>query len=213
LTLQKQDIQEIFRILHHTWPHAKCELEYKTPFQLLIAVMLSAQTSDKAVNKAFGSYLKENPKFSPNDLIALGVTEFLSVIQSIGLAPTKAKNCYKTTEILIEKYAGNVPLNRVDLESLPGVGRKTANVILNILCQQPTIAVDTHVHRVSQRIGLVDQNTSSRLKIEMELLKIVPKEYLLTAHHLLIFHGRYHCIARKPKCHLCKIHHLCLYIK
>ncbi|WP_222435692.1 endonuclease III [Fluviispira vulneris] len=207
--INKKQCDEIFKILSQTWPQAQCELLHNNPFQLLIAVVLSAQATDKSVNKALEPLLQQAPNFSATDLLDMGEESFLNVIKSIGLAPTKARNCFKLAKILQEKYQGSVPLEREKLEELPGVGRKTANVILNVLCNLPTMAVDTHVERLSQRIGLVLQ-TKDRLKIEEELLKRVPQKYAVKAHHILIFHGRYHCVARKPKCELCPIEHLCL---
>lgn len=207
--LSKKKIEEIFLLLFKTWPNAKCELVHHNNFQLLIAVVLSAQTTDKSVNKALEPILIKYPQFSASDLLNMGEDNFLIAIKSIGLAPTKAKNCYKISEILTKKFNGNVPLNRSDLESLPGVGRKTANVVLNVLCGLPTMAVDTHVERVSIRIGLVHL-TKNRLKIEEDLLKVVPKKYLPQAHHVLIFQGRYQCSSRNPKCVTCPIDHICL---
>lgn len=207
--LDKKEIESTFSILSKAWPNAKCELEHNNHFQLLIAVILSAQATDKSVNKALEPLLKKHPQFSAIDLLNMGEENFFNTIRSIGLAPTKAKNCYRLSKILIEKFNGVVPLNRTDLESFPGVGRKTANVILNVLCDLPTMAVDTHVERVSQRIGLISP-TKDRLKIEKELLNIVPKKYAVKAHHLLIFQGRYHCTARNPKCESCPINHICL---
>jgi len=198
----------IIEHLKSTWPNAKCELISHNDFQFLLAVMLSAQTTDKSVNKALDPLLKQNPTFSPEDLVKMGVDSFLGVIKTIGLARTKAKNAFKTSEILIDKFNGNVPVTREELESLPGVGRKTANVVLSHLANEPLIAVDTHVARVSQRIGLV-RPTKNREKIEGELMKIIPKSMLSNAHHLLIFHGRYLCTARAPKCTECTINHLC----
>ncbi len=208
-TLDKKEIKNVFSILSYIWPNAKCELLHNNNFQLLIAVVLSAQATDKSVNKALEPLRKEHPQFSAADLVKMGEEKFLNAIRSIGLAPTKAKNCYKLSKMLIEKFHGVVPLNRTDLESFPGVGRKTANVILNVLCDLPTMAVDTHVERVSQRIGLIPV-TKDRLKIEEGLLNVVPKEYAVKAHHLLIFQGRYHCTARNPKCESCPINHICL---
>jgi endonuclease III len=210
-TLDKKEIKNVFSILSLSWPNAKCELEHNNSFQLLIAVVLSAQATDKSVNKALEPLLKKQPQFSAEDLIKMGEEKFLNAIRSIGLAPTKAKNCFKLSKLLLEKFHGVVPLNRTDLESFPGVGRKTANVILNVLCGLPTIAVDTHVERVSQRIGLIPI-TKDRLKIEEGLLKVVPKEYSVKAHHLLIFQGRYHCTAKRPKCLSCPINQICLKI-
>ncbi len=210
-SLDKNEIKNVFSILTSAWPNAKCELLHNNPFQLLIAVVLSAQATDKSVNKALEPLLWEQPQFSAADLVKMGEEKFLNAIRSIGLAPTKAKNCYKLSKLLIEKFHGVVPLNRTDLELFPGVGRKTANVILNVLCGLPTMAVDTHVERVSQRIGLIPLS-KDRLKIEEGLLRVVPKEYSVKAHHLLIFQGRYHCTARNPKCESCPINHICLKI-
>jgi endonuclease-3 len=204
----KESINQIFTTLSNTWPDAQCELIHFNSFQLLIAVVLSAQATDKSVNKALEPLFSSQPNFSAQDLIKIGETHFLKMIQSIGLAKTKAKNCLALAKILIEKYNGEVPKIRENLEELPGVGRKTANVVLNVLFKQPTMAVDTHVARVSNRIGLVE-TTDDRLKIEKKLLEIIPKKFLLKAHHVLIFHGRYHCTAKKPKCESCPINDLC----
>lgn len=204
----KKRFRLILELFAHQWPNAKCELVHNNDFQLLIAVVLSAQTTDKAVNKALHPLLEKTPQFSPHDLLALGEEGFLKSIRSIGLAPTKAKNCVKIAYILVEKYSANVPLNRESLEALPGVGRKTANVVLNVLAHEPTFAVDTHVERVSKRLGVVSQ-TQNRLKIEQELLNIVPSEYAINAHHLLIFHGRYLCKAQRPNCSLCPVTAYC----
>lgn len=201
-------INKIFDLLQKQWPQAKCELIAHTPFQFLLAVMLSAQTTDKSVNKALTPLLEKHPKFSPQNLVDMGVEEFSHVIKHIGLARTKAKNAYRTSQILIENFNSHVPQTREELESLPGVGRKTANVVLSHLMNLPVIAVDTHVARVSQRMGLVTP-TKNRLKIEHMLLEIIPKKYIHRAHHLLIFHGRYICTARSPKCSECPINLLC----
>jgi len=206
--MQNKNIRSIFKTLHKMWPNAQCELEHHTPFQLLIAVVLSAQATDVSVNKALKPIFIQNKNFSAQDLITMGEQNFLAAIRSIGLAPTKAKNCFKIAQILQEKYSGKVPLNREELEALPGVGRKTANVVLNVLCKLPTMAVDTHVERVAKRLGLVAE-TANRLQVEEELLKIVPNEYAVQAHHLFIFHGRYHCVARKPKCLQCPLSQVC----
>ena len=152
--------------------------------------------------------MERKNKFSPQDLVEMGTEKFFNVIKTIGLARTKSKNAYRTSEILLEKFHGKVPLTREELESLPGVGRKTANVVLNNLANFPVIAVDTHVARVSQRLGLVKQ-TTDRLKIEHKLVEIIPKKYIPIASHLLIFHGRYLCTARAPKCSDCPLNSLC----
>lgn len=199
----------IFEILSQTWPNAQCELEHNNHFQLLIAVVLSAQATDKSVNKALQPLFLHNKNFSACDLVEMGEQNFLTVIRSIGLAPTKAKNCFQIAKILQEKYQGKTPLEREALESLPGVGRKTASVVLNVLCNLPTMAVDTHVERVSKRIGLVPLS-ANRLQIEEALLKIIPSQFIIQAHHLLIFHGRYLCTARAPKCNVCPIEKFCM---
>ncbi|MBM3381103.1 MAG: endonuclease III [Betaproteobacteria bacterium] len=203
-----KDAAEIFKKLHELWPNAHCELEHNNPFQLLLAVVLSAQTTDKAVNKALAPLFARKSDFSPSDLVAMGEKKFLSVIKSIGLAPTKAKNSVALARQLLQLHAGQVPLDRKSLEDLPGVGRKTANVVLNVVAGLPTMAVDTHVARVSVRLGLA-RRTENRVQIEEDLLKVVPQEWGVQAHNLLIFHGRYHCTARAPKCTACPVAHEC----
>lgn len=183
-------------------------MNHNNGFQLLIAVVLSAQTTDIAVNKALAPLLRLNPEFSAPDLIEMGEKKFLNVIKSIGLAPTKAKNSVALARQLVSLHGGQVPLDRASLEALPGVGRKTANVVLNVLAGLPTMAVDTHVARVSVRLGLVAK-TDNRLRIEEELVAKVPPAWGVIAHHLLIFHGRYHCTARAPKCTDCPVFALC----
>ena len=206
--LTSQDAGEIFSELHKLWPDAHCELEHKTPFQLLLAVVLSAQTTDKAVNKALSPLLEKQPGFAPSDLVSLGEKKFLNVIKSIGLAPTKARNSVALARQLLSLHGGDVPMDRKSLEDLPGVGRKTANVVLNVIGGLPTMAVDTHVARVSVRLGLA-RPTENRLQIENDLLQIVPAEWGVQAHNLLIFHGRYHCTARVPKCEICPVKRQC----
>jgi endonuclease-3 len=207
--MSRRRASDIFKKLHQLWPNAQCELVYNTPFQLLIAVVLSAQTTDKAVNKALEPLFLSSPDFSPTDLVALGEKKFLSLIKSIGLAPTKAKNSVGLARILLSRFDGQVPMVRESLEELPGVGRKTANVVLNVIAGLPTMAVDTHVARVSIRLGLV-RPTENRLQIESELVAIVPERWAVQAHHLLIFHGRYHCVARKPRCGSCPVAKQCM---
>lgn len=203
-----QHAEKVFSILAETWPNASCELEYHNCFQLLIAVVLSAQATDKSVNKALSPIYSKNKNFCAKDLLEMGEQNFFYAIRSIGLAPTKAKNSYRIAQIIHEKYKGEVPLNREALEELPGVGRKTANVVLNVICKFPTIPVDTHVERVAKRLGLANQ-TANRLQVEEQLLKIVPQKYAVQAHILLIFHGRYLCTARKPKCETCPLNNQC----
>lgn len=206
--MSPKQIEQVFERLAEHWPNAKCELVHNTPFQLLVAVVLSAQATDKSVNKALQPLLKKHPDFDAQDLVHMGESKFLSIIRSIGLAPTKAKNCLGLSRVLAEKYSGQVPRNREQLEALPGVGRKTANVVLNVLYGEPTMPVDTHVARLAVRMGLVEP-TNDRNKIEAQLLRKVPEKFNVTAHHLLIFHGRYLCLARTPKCEICPLLDLC----
>lgn len=196
---------EIFRRLHETNPNPATELHYQSPFELLVAVILSAQATDVSVNKATAKlYPVAN---TPQAILALGEQGLASYIRTIGLYNSKAKNIIKTCQLLLERHNGQVPDNRADLEALPGVGRKTANVVLNIAFGQPTLAVDTHIFRVANRTGLAPGKTP--LEVEQRLLKVVPKTYLMDAHHLLILHGRYVCQARKPRCGSCLIEDLC----
>jgi len=189
-------------------PHPRCELYYRTPYQLLVSVVLSAQATDKSVNKAMQPLYDSG--FSPDTVLALGQEGFLEKIRTIGLAPTKSKNILRLTRILRETYGDTVPQNRDALESLPGVGRKTANVVLGELWGEPTLAVDTHVLRVSARLGFHRENAAAKAdKVEKALLKIVPRAFLPRAHHWLVLHGRYQCTARNPKCASCLIEDLC----
>jgi len=197
--------EQIFTILDQNNPNPTTELIYKTPFQLLIAVMLSAQATDVSVNKACKELFELAN--TAEKLIQLGEIKLKSKIRSIGLFNTKAKNIIKTCKILIDQHQGTVPDNRSKLEALPGVGRKTANVILNTAFGKPTIAVDTHVFRVANRTGLAKGKTP--YIVEQGLLEIVPKRFLKNAHHLLILHGRYVCISRKPLCYNCSICSYC----
>ena len=183
------------------------ELEYKTPYQLLVAVVLSAQATDKGVNRATRLlFLKHS---TPQAIAALGEEKLMNYIQTIGLYKTKAKNVIGLSRILIEQHDSQVPHDREALEALPGVGRKTANVILNTVFGEPTIAVDTHIFRLANRTGLAPGKDVR--KVEDKLIKFVPPEYRLHAHHWLILHGRYVCKARKPECYRCIINDLCEY--
>ncbi|ORL64803.1 endonuclease III [Pseudomonas putida] len=198
---------EIFRRLHEDNPDPKTELAYTTTFELLIAVILSAQATDVGVNKATARlYPVAN---TPQAIHALGVEGLSEYIRTIGLYNSKAKNVIETCRLLIERHGGEVPQTREALEALPGVGRKTANVVLNTAFRQPAMAVDTHIFRVSNRTGIAPGKTV--LEVEKKLLKFVPKDYLLDAHHWLILHGRYVCQARKPRCGACRIEDLCEY--
>ena len=198
---------EIFRRLKEANPEPKTELEYTTPFELLIAVLLSAQATDVGVNKATRRlYPVAN---TPQKILDLGIDELTGYIQTIGLYKTKAKNVMATCQILVDKYNGEVPQTMEELVELPGVGRKTANVVLNTAFRQIAMAVDTHIFRVSNRTNIAPGKNVEI--VEQKLLKFVPKEYLMDAHHWLILHGRYTCIARKPLCWNCVIADLCEY--
>jgi len=199
--------REIFERLRAENPQPTTELHYNSPFELLIAVILSAQATDKGVNKATKKLFKQAN--TPQAILALGEKDLKKFIKTIGLYNGKAKNIITTCRILVEKYGGNVPAEREALEALPGVGRKTANVILNTAFGQPTIAVDTHIFRVANRTGLAPGKTV--LEVEKKLMKFVPEEFKQDAHHWLILHGRYVCTARKPRCAACVIEDLCEY--
>ena len=202
---QPNIIQEMFSRLQAQTPKPSTELVYNSPFELLIAVILSAQATDVSVNKATAKlYQVAN---TPQAILDLGVEGLKSYIKTIGLYNTKAANIIKTCEILVTQHQGQVPNNRESLEALAGVGRKTANVVLNTAFGQPTIAVDTHIFRVANRLGLAKSSTVDG--VEKQLLACIPDEFKLDAHHWLILHGRYICIARKPKCTECLLRDLC----
>jgi endonuclease-3 len=203
--MNPQKRREIFRRLQKANPNPTTELEYRTPFELLVAVVLSAQATDKSVNLATRKLFP----VTPERILELGVHDLEKYIQSIGLYRTKAKNLAALSKILIDEHGGEVPAAREALERLPGVGRKTANVVLNTAFGQPTVAVDTHIFRVANRTGLAPGNDV--LAVEEKLLKFTPPEYLKNAHHWLILHGRYVCLARKPGCPQCLIRELCEY--
>ncbi|MFZ3207003.1 MAG: endonuclease III [Pseudomonas sp.] len=198
---------EIFRRLHEDNPEPKTELAYDSPFELLIAVILSAQATDVGVNKATAKLFAVAN--TPEAIYALGVDGLSAYIKTIGLFNGKAKNIIETCRILVEQHGSQVPQSREALEALPGVGRKTANVVLNTAFRQLTMAVDTHIFRVSNRTGIAPGKNV--LEVEKKLLKFVPKEFLLDSHHWLILHGRYVCQARKPRCGSCRIEDLCEY--
>ena len=203
--MNKQKRIEIFERFKAANPEPKTELEYTTPFELLAAVLLSAQATDKSVNIATRKLFKVAN--TPAQIAALGVEKVENHIKTIGLFRSKAKHLVETAEILRDRFNGEVPANREDLESLPGVGRKTANVVLNTAFGQLTMAVDTHIFRVSNRTGIAPGKDV--LQVEKRLLKFIPPEYMLNAHHWLILHGRYVCKARKPECGRCSIVDLC----
>jgi endonuclease-3 len=198
---------EIFTRLREANPEPRTELHYSNPFQLLIAVILSAQSTDVGVNKATRALFRKVK--TPGAMLKLGEDGLKEHIKTIGLFNTKAKNIMKTCAILQEQHAGKVPEDRVALEALPGVGRKTANVVLNTAFGQPTIAVDTHIFRVSNRTGIAPGKNVN--EVEQRLLRLVPDEFKQDAHHWLILHGRYTCIAHKPRCQSCCISDLCEY--
>ncbi len=199
--------REIFERLRAGNPHPKTELVYHTPFELLVSVVLSAQATDKSVNLATEKLFKEFN--TPQAIVKLGVAGVEHFIRTIGLFRTKAKNVVALAGIVLKKHDGEVPRSREELEGLPGVGRKTANVVLNTAFGQPTMAVDTHIFRVANRTGLGPGKDP--LEVEQKLLKFTPPEFLMNAHHWLILHGRYTCLARKPKCPECQIRDLCDY--
>jgi len=205
--MKKDRVEEMFRRFSERDPEPRGELHYKNPYTLLVAVALSAQATDIGVNRA------TRPLFevvdTPAAMLALGEAKLRDYIKTIGLFNTKAKNVIALSKLLLEQHGGEVPRDREALEKLPGVGRKTANVVLNIAFGEPTIAVDTHLFRVGNRTGLAPGKTP--LAVELKLLKAVPKHYMLHAHHWLILHGRYICLARKPRCPDCPIADLCAF--
>lgn len=206
--MNQQKRKEIFQRFRAQITKPTTELNYSSDFELLVAVVLSAQATDVSVNKVTDKLFPIAN--TPETILALGTEKLKSIIKTIGLFNSKAENVIKTCKILIDDYDSIVPDDRKSLEALPGVGRKTANVLLNTLFNQPTIAVDTHIFRVSNRIKLAPGKTP--LEVENKLVKTIPKEFLLDAHHWLILHGRYTCKARKPLCSECIIHDLCEYI-
>lgn len=205
--MKPAQIEELFRRLQAGNPAPVTELKYRNPYTLLVAVLLSAQATDVSVNKATGPLFEE--VFTPQAMLALGLDRLKEQIKTIGLYNTKAQNVIALSKLLIERHGGEVPRDRAALESLPGVGRKTANVVLNTAFGEPTIAVDTHVFRVANRTGIAPGKTP--LEVELKLEKVVPAAYRRHAHHWLILHGRYVCTARKPACPRCALRELCLY--
>ena len=205
--LKPAEIEEVFRRFHEANPRPEGELESVNTFTFLVAVVLSARATDEGVNKATRALFKAAD--TPEKMLALGEDKVREYIKTIGLFRNKAKNVVLLSKALIEKHGSQVPSSREELEALPGVGRKTANVVLNICFGQPTIAVDTHLFRVSNRVGLAPGKTP--LAVEQGLIKSIPEQYLLHAHHWLILHGRYVCKARKPECERCIINDICLF--
>ena len=203
--MNHRKIHRLFRKLQKAIPEPVTELLHRNHFELLISVILSAQATDKSVNSVTPALFEQFP--TPGDLANAGETAVLATIQTIGLAKTKAANIVKTSRILAEQYNGSIPRKREELEGLPGVGRKTANIILNTVFGEPVIAVDTHVLRVSNRIGLASANRPEQ--VEDQLMTAIPRKWKPDAHHYLILHGRYVCKARKPDCPLCPIAQEC----
>ncbi len=206
-TLSPREIDAFFALLQKSMPHPRTELNYVNPYTLLVAVVMSAQSTDKGVNRATQDLFKIAD--TPEKMVALGEKKLTAHIKTIGFFRVKARNVIALSKALIENYGSEVPKTREALEALPGVGRKTANVILNVIYGEGTIAVDTHVFRVSNRTGLAPGKTV--LDVEKMLDKRVPGKYRLHAHHWLILHGRYTCVARKPKCPVCVVRDICLY--
>lgn len=198
-------VEALFERFAAANPHPETELKFRDPFTLVVAVALSAQATDVSVNKATETLFAVAD--TPRKMLALGVEGLTPLISSIGLYRNKAKNVIALSQLIVEKFGGEVPLEREALQSLPGVGRKTASVVLNELGIEPAIAVDTHVFRVSHRLGLADASTPD--KVEQQLFQVVPPTYLTRAHHWLILHGRYVCVARQPKCEPCRVSDLC----
>jgi endonuclease-3 len=205
--MRKQDIEPFFATLRAANPLPATELAFTTPFELLTAVLLSAQATDVGVNKATRKLFPVAN--TPQAVLDLGIDRLQDYIKTIGLYRTKAKNLMETCRLLVERHGGQVPRTREELEALPGVGRKTANVVLNVAFGEETLAVDTHIFRVSNRTGLAPGKDP--LEVEEKLMKRVPKEYLADAHHWLILHGRYVCVARTPRCWECAVIQYCDY--
>jgi endonuclease-3 len=205
--MKPANVDEFFRLLAKDRPDPTTELQFINPYTLLVAVVLSAQATDVSVNKATEPLFKIAD--TPQQMLDLGEARLKGFIKTIGLFNTKAKNVMALSRILVEQYGGQVPRDRDALEALPGVGRKTANVVLNVAFGEPTIAVDTHIFRVANRTGLAKGATPRA--VEDKLVKAVPKKYVQHAHHWLILHGRYICVARKPKCPICVVQKLCAF--
>lgn len=210
MKIGKVRLKKIMAIIADMFPEAKGELEWEKPYQLLIAVILSAQTTDKAVNKVTPFLWAKYPNLE--DLASANLADVKLILKSIGLYKTKARNIIKTAQILVDNYNGQVPKTHKELETLPGVGRKTANVVLGEVYAIPGIAVDTHVSRVAKRLNISSQDADVK-EIEADLMQKIPKKDWVISHHRLIFFGRYHCLAKNPKCEVCPLQTYCLYYK
>ncbi|SER60835.1 endonuclease III [Streptococcus gallolyticus] len=206
----RERLKKILAIIGEMYPEARGELEWETPFQLLIAVILSAQTTDKAVNKITPNLWKKYPEIA--DLANANLEDVEDCLRTIGLYKNKAKNIVKTARVILRDFDGKVPKTHKELESLPGVGRKTANVVLAEVYGIPSIAVDTHVSRIAKRLN-ISAPDADVTEIEQDLMKKIPKKDWILTHHRLIFFGRYHCLAKKPKCDICPVQSYCKYYK
>ena len=207
--LRKERFEQFIKYFTEHQPEAETELEYNNPFELLIAVILSAQCTDKRINKVTPALFKDFP--TPEHLAASHFDELFPYIRSVSYPNNKTKHLLGMAKMLVEEFHSKIPSDLKDLQKRPGVGRKTANVIASVIYNQPTMAVDTHVFRVSKRLGLVNQNSKTPLDVEKQLIKNIPEVHVPKAHHWLILHGRYVCLARKPKCDECKITSFCRY--
>ncbi len=208
---KKQKYQYVIDYFQESMPVAETELMYDNPYQLLVAVILSAQCTDKRVNLTTPSIFKKYP--TPAKLAKANFDDLFSLIKSISYPNNKTKHLVGMAQMLMEKFEGKIPMTVQELIQLPGVGRKTANVITSVVDEQPNMAVDTHVFRVSKRIGLVSEKATTPLSVEKELVKYIPEELIHKAHHWLILHGRYTCVARNPKCSVCGLTEVCNYYK
>lgn len=208
---RKERFQAFVDHFSSSFPEAETELHYSNPYELLVAVVLSAQCTDKRINQVTPALFRRYP--SPKDLAESSVDEIFSYIRSVSYPNNKAKHLLGLGQKLMDTFHGKVPESLDDLQTLPGVGRKTANVIASVIYNQPAIAVDTHVYRVSRRLGLVPQTATTPLKVEQLLVKNLPNEVIARAHHWLILHGRYICLARNPQCSTCQISHFCAYFE
>ncbi|SHO62026.1 MULTISPECIES: endonuclease III [Algoriphagus] len=209
--LKKERYEAFIQYFSENMPVAETELDYETPFQLLVAVVLSAQCTDKRINLVTPALFKDFP--TPAHLAATHFDELFPYIKTVSYPNNKTKHLIGLGKMLVEDFNSEIPETVAELVKLPGVGRKTANVITSVVWQQPNMAVDTHVFRVSKRLGLVPQTAKTPLEVEKQLIKHIPKEYIHKAHHWLILHGRYTCLARKPKCEECGITHFCKYFE
>lgn len=210
MRIGKARLKQVLEIIAEMFPEAKGELDWETPFQLLIAVILSAQTTDKAVNKITPLLWAKYPEIE--DLASANLSDVENCLRTIGLYKNKARNIIKTAQVILDKFDGQVPKSHLELETLPGVGRKTANVVLGEIYGIPSIAVDTHVARVSKRLNISASDADVR-EVEKDLMAKIPKKDWVVTHHRLIFFGRYHCLAKNPKCEICPLTSYCVYYK